>query len=557
MKRRPIHASPGFGENASQLLFDGLLNPQPIPPPREWTFPLNETDICKSGDVDASYDMERYRRDIVEIGLRETWNRICRWTLRNGEDVNSFLSVDRFGELYEEGLAIQDKSEKKSSGQYYTPQDVADVMAEWFARLDGDAVCDVACGVGNLVLAYFRKIGREESIGILKRGSLHLYDIDETAILICVTSIAVRYGRECAGRIHAFCCDFLDERVKLPRDCKVISNPPYATVKAIPGRWRKTDVVTSSKELYAAFLEKTLRQSRASVVITPYSFIGGAKFLPLRRIMNERCGFVVSFDNVPGAIFSGRKHGIFNSNMGNSVRAAITVAESAERNRGFRFSPLIRFKSREREKLLTCDKLEAFIGRERQLVTPTKTMFAKCDRRLEHILHAWSDKSNATVKDLVAKDGTWTLNVPSTCRYFTVAVDRPLSRKGQMSIRLSDEDTYWYVMGMVNSSFAYWHWRLYDGGITYPSGLFLRMPVFMDALSQEDLRFCRETGREMMDCAGSFVVRKANVGVQENVKFPRTYRDRLNRRFLDALGMNDDESVFDIIHSNMALEENT
>lgn len=557
MKRRPIHASSGFGENASQLLFDGLLNPQPMPPPREWTFPLNETDVCKSRDVDASYDMERYRRDIVEMGLRETWNRICRWTLRNGEDVNPFLSVDRFGELYEEGLAIQDKSEKKSSGQYYTPQDIADVMAEWFARLDGSAICDVACGVGNLVLAYFRKIGREKSIDILKRGSLHLYDIDETAILICVTSIAVRYGRECVGRIHVFCCDFLDERVKLPRDCKVISNPPYATVKAIPGRWRKTDVVTSSKELYAAFLEKTLRQSRASVVITPYSFIGGAKFLPLRLVMNERCGFVVSFDNVPGAIFNGRKHGIFNSNMGNSVRAAITVAESAKRNRGFRFSPLIRFKSREREKLLTCNRLEAFIGRERQLVTPTKTMFAKCDRRLEHILHAWTDKSNATVKDLVAKDGAWTLNVPNTCRYFTVAVDNPLSRKGQMSIRLSDEDAYWYVMGMVNSSFAYWHWRLYDGGITYPSGLFLQMPVFMDALSQEDMDFCRETGREMMDCAQSFVVRKANVGVQENVKFPRTYRDRLNRRFLDALGIKDDESIFDIIHSNMALEENT
>lgn len=546
------------GDVPWQTTFSDLLEVRPPCQPAEWRFPFRDMtpDGGETG-IDRSYGRERYLHDVAELGLSETWNRICRWTLANGDGANPFLSVDGFGELYEEGLALRDKNGKKTAGQYYTPPDVADVMAEWFDGLDGENVCDVGCGVGNLTLAYFRRIGNDRAKDVLKRGLLYLYDIDETALTICMTTVAVKYGRECIDGMHAFLCDFLDGRVTLPKNCKVISNPPYAAVKDIPKEWLRTDVVESSKELYAAFLEKTLIQSRASVVITPYSFIGGAKFLPLRRVMNGRCGFVVSFDNVPGAIFSGRKHGTFNSNLGNSVRAAITVAEGGKRGKGFRFSPLIRFKGRERKELLTCGRLEAFVGRRRQTVTPARTMFAKCDRRLEHILEAWEGKSRMTLGNLVSENGAYSLYVPNSCRYFTTAVDVPLSRKGQMSLRFRDEDAFRYVMAMVNSSFAYWHWRLYDGGITYPSGLLMRMPVFMDSLSRDDLDFCRRIGREMMDAARSFVVVKANVGMQENVKFPQTYRDRLNRRLLDALGVDDDVSVFDIVHSNTALEVST
>ena len=63
-------------------------------------------------------------------------------------------------------------------------------------------------------------------------------------------------------------------------------------------------------------------------------------------------GFIVSFDNVPGNIFCGRKHGIFNTNTANSVRASITVLKKDDALKGFKVSPLIRFKNEEREKLL-------------------------------------------------------------------------------------------------------------------------------------------------------------------------------------------------------------
>ena len=48
--------------------------------------------------------------------------------------------------------------------------------------------------------------------------------------------------------------------------------------------------------------------------------------------MNQYNGEIYSFDNVPGNIFCGRKHGIFNTNTSNSVRAAITVVRKDNSN---------------------------------------------------------------------------------------------------------------------------------------------------------------------------------------------------------------------------------
>ena len=55
------------------------------------------------------------------------------------------------------------------------------------------------------------------------------------------------------------------------------------------------------------------------------------------------------------------------------------------------------------------------------------------------------------------------------------------------------------------------------------------------------------------DC---YIVTKNNVGLQENIKYPKVFRDKINRRLLDILGIGTDEKIFDMVHSNTALEEN-
>ena len=505
-------------------------------------------------DFKCQYTLSDYKSDVVNIGLKNTWEKICGRVMAEGEDEDGILRISNFGELYEIGLALTNKDAKKSNGQYFTPPDVCRIMAEWFDRCKGDIICDVGCGVGNLILGYFKYIGKDRATKILSEGRLHLYDLDEVAIFVCVKSLAIRYGRDVERMINVHQGDFLDTNLCLPKNCKVITNPPYAAVGNIPESWPQSDVIRESKELYAAFMEKILRESQSSVIITPYSFIGGKMFYPLRRLMSSHEGFVVSFDNVPGTIFCGRKHGIFNSNTGNSVRAAITVVENEGTAKGFRFSPLIRFKAAERERLLKCNVLESFVGTKHQVVDHTHTMFAKCDRRLEDVFNAWLNASETHLEKYLCAVGKHKMFVPNSCRYFTVAASRSLSRKGQMSLCFSDEDVFWYTFCMVNSSFAYWHWRLYDGGITYPKGLLLQMPMFVNRLNTDDKIFLKSIAKEMIACSDKYIITKNNVGAQENIKYPHKYRNAINQRLLNAIGINKDAKIFDIVHSNMALE---
>jgi len=314
------------------------------------------------------YDLEHYISDVETFGLEVTWNKICQYAISNYNNLTGFLDVSNYGELYEIGLAIQDKESKKKSGQYYTPDDVAYVMSEWLDKSEGEAICDVACGTGKLILTYLSLIGYEKSRDLISKGQLYLYDYDYVALNVCKTIISIKYGLDIAHLINAIHCDFLDRNIVLPENCKVISNPPYAQLPEFKDCWNKTEVLLDTHEFYSAFMEKIFSQAVSTVIITPFSFISGKKFYSLRKIMsNTGGGFIVSFDNVPGNIFCGRKQGIFNTNTANSVRAAITVLNKNE-IKGFRVSPLIRFKNEQRNIILNSSFLEGLLPDNKQIV---------------------------------------------------------------------------------------------------------------------------------------------------------------------------------------------
>lgn len=500
------------------------------------------------------YSLDGYIEDVETRGLRKTWELICEYVL-NVNSRNPFFAAGHIGELYEIGLAARDKQEKKESGQYYTPEDVASVMSGWLKKSEGENVCDVACGTGQLILSYLALIGKKKARELIAGGHLYLYDLDPVALKICKTLVMMLYGKDLEDSIHDLHADFLDRNVSLPGNCKTIANPPYAAISHFKPSWDQTGVLTKTKELYSAFMEKIILQSRSAVIITPYSFVSGKKFYPLRELMSSRGGQIYTFDNVPGNIFRGRKHGVFNSNTSNSVRAAVTVVQSGGKPAGFQLTPLIRFKSEERENLLQCGVLESFLSDEKQTVSPSNPMFRKNFRCLQDVFHRWMERSGGVIlKDLTAADGKHILSMPNTCRYYTTAVSRPLRRSGQITLRFDDINKFHFAFCLINSSFAYWHWRMYDGGITYPRGLLMNLPVFFDSLSENDLSFFNKTARGMIANAHKFLITKKNVGVQENIKYPKDYRDKINKRILDILGMDVSESVFDVLHSNKALE---
>lgn len=503
------------------------------------------------------YDLEKYIKDVEEKGLQTTWDNICQYAIDNYNNLPEFLDINNFGELYEIGLAIQDKQQKKDNGQYYTPDDVATVMSNWLKECDGENICDVACGTGKLILTYLDLIGYENARELISAGKLYIYDFDNVALKICRTTIGIKYGLDIINKINDIYCDFLDRSIILPQNSKVISNPPYAQITEIQNYWEHTNVATDTKEYYAIFMEKILKQSEASVIISPYSFISGNKFHSLREEMNNHTGFIVSFDNVPGNIFCGRKHGIFNTNTSNSVRAAITVSKKNNSKKGYRVSPLIRFKQTERKNLLKTDVLESFLNPDFQLVNENYSMYYKCDKRLSHVFNSWKEKSNGWIlSDYVNENGKYSISMPNTCRYYTTASADIMNRSGQITLKFNDKNIFNYIYCLINSSFAYWHWRIYDGGITYPKSLLINMPVFYELLTDSDFRFFEDMTSEMIKKSKDYIITKNNVGTQENIKYPREYRDKINERFFKILDIQENCKIFDIIHSNMALEVN-
>ena len=507
--------------------------------------------VLSNQDLDRlkSYNISHYISDITTLGIEKTWDIICQFILDS--NYSDFLNIEDFGELYEIGLAIQNKQSKKKSGQYYTPKDVAQVMVKWFYKCEGINVCDVACGTGNLILTYLELLGYDEARKLISCGNLYLYDFDKVALKICRTIIAVKYGVDIIDKVHVSYCDFLDRDVCLPDNCKVISNPPYSKIDCFNDSWEETGILLDTKELYSSFMEKIIKQSKSSVIITPFSFLNGNKFYSLRKLMCDRSGgFIVSFDNVPGNIFNGRKQGIFNTNVSNSVRAAISVINDKER--GYKISPLIRFKNEEREFLLNNSLLENTLPEDYQIVDNNKTQFAKVDKELSNLFNTWVKESKFTVEDILSdRETPYLIEMPNTCRYFTTASSRHLSRTGAIKLYLKTERDFNFLYCFINSSFAYWWWRIYDGGITYPQGLLNSMPLPINLCSEEDNSFFNKMTKLLSSKENDFIITKKNAGVlQENIKFPVEYRDRINERFLKILGVDLDIRKFDKIHSN-------
>lgn len=499
-----------------------------------------------------SYDLKKYIEDINILGLKTTWDLICEFILKYGE-INNFLRVANFGEMYEIGLAIQDKDQKKKRGQYYTPDDVALVMSKWLDQCTGKNICDVACGTGKLILTYLSYIGFNNAKDIINGGRIYLYESDPVALKICKTSIILKYKIVNPAVIHDVYCDFLDKEIVLPTDTKVISNPPYSSINQIEDYWENTNILLDTSELYSAFMEKVFIQASSTVIITPFSFVSGNKFYSLRKFMcGFGNGFIVSFDNVPGNIFCGRKQGVFNTNTANSVRAAITVFHKDSCVKGFKVSPLIRFKNEERSNLLQCNVLEKTLPNKLQLVSGNNKTFAKIDKTLEDVFTAWINKSKYKMSDTLSnKESSYSIYMPNTCRYYTTASHKKLTRTGFIKLHFNDKDYFNFAYCFINSSFAYWWWRIYDGGITYPMGLLKSMPIPINLLTNEDRDFFAQTTSKLIEIEEKNIIIKKNAGAnQENIKFPVEYRNLINNRLLEVLGINHDYSIFRNLHAN-------
>jgi methylase of polypeptide subunit release factors len=154
-------------------------------------------------------------------------------------------------------LECRVKTQKRNSGQYYTP----DVFAEQILKkvqpeLNGK-ILDPACGDGSFLLAVAHKLkstqGKAEFL-----NNMYGYDIDNQALLVCLGRLLSLFPE--AGWPVLRCENFLTAQIK-EKFSLVLGNPPYKVnlSQQLKNYLREAYKTTEGeKDLYTFFIEKSI-----------------------------------------------------------------------------------------------------------------------------------------------------------------------------------------------------------------------------------------------------------------------------------------------------------
>ena len=431
-------------------------------------------------------------------------------------DLLDGLQMDERSVLYEYSLAYVDHADRKASGQFFTPDDVARFLAARAATFPAGTWIDPCCGVGNLS---FHLADSQPDPAAFVADRLVLVDRDPRALLIARALLATEFELDAAGyaalRARSRVADALSD--DLPPFDFALLNPPYVVVPR-DDRFASAD----ARDLYAYFIERMLVLGRGVVAISPQSFTSAAKFAGFRRLLVRRLETmdVYCFDNVPDNVFRGVKFGSQNSNRVNSTRAAVLVGRAGDPDapRRHRITPLLRWRAHERDDLFAA--ADRFLA---DLQPDELRAFPKVGAALIP-LHQRLIASTTTIGDLLVSGETdYRLEVPVTPRYFLSAVRRVLDRGHVHRLFFATPEDRDRAAVVLNSSLAYWWWRVYEGGITVAKSTLSSVPVPLEVAPASLLRALDASERDN-------VVVKRNAGRRnENVKHPwRLLRD-LNR----------------------------
>lgn len=439
------------------------------------------------------------------------------------------LSIGEIGILYEYSLAYTNRDERKDNGQYFTPDDVAQFLASQCDKINshskaGGVWLDPCCGVGNL--SYWLIERQDDPADFLKNRMLFM-DLDPLALLIARTLMCCFFGNadpELFANIRDkfICQNYLTEPVTTDY---IIANPPYSKT-ALNNIFETAKV----RDLYAYFMEKISKESRGSVTITPQSFLNAQKFTPLRKVLMTYSDSIdlYVFDNVPDSIFRGIKYGSTNSNTSNSVRACVTVREG-QKNASLpviRSTPLVRWRAAERGRMF--EKIETLKSESE----PSGTgMFYKNYPQFGKLLQEGLE--SIRLKDLTSKKSTSiSLNVPTTPRYYITASVRNLSRSSMRTLYFDNKRNQQLAYILINSSYAYWWWRIADGGMTLSSATLSSLPVPTSLLNLDD-EILAELAKKLNNSEKDNLTIKRNAGKDnENVKHGKELILLLNQSFL-------------------------
>ena len=453
------------------------------------------------------------------------------------------LSIGEIGILYEYSQAQQSVQQKKIDGIYFTPNDIAHLMATYSHKFQSGIWLDPCCGIGNLS---WHLIDVQKNKEQFLKNNLILSDKDKLSLFIARVLLTLSFQEQDS---HLFFniqdkfveLDFLSVNSnsqnlffdkknmlsKIPIHDFVIMNPPYLSTD-------KNSIFETAEcgDLYAYFLENVIKTSVGFISITPQSFTNATKFQSLRKLLLETYSGLNIY-NVPGNVFSGIKFGSQNSNKVNSIRASIMVAGA--KDAGFKITPLLRWQTAERAILLA--HLDEFLTE----VELTASYFPKVNKNLAALFEIVKNKK--TLKTICSKKRTqYVLYIPSSPRYYISALKKPVSRSSMKTIYFHTKEEMNKAYLLLNSSFLYWWWRVRDGGMTLSLQTLETLPLL-------DVDINDELVHELENSEKKNKVYKINAGkVQENIKHPQELVRRITNYILPDYGQ-----FLALVHQNSDL----
>lgn len=434
------------------------------------------------------------------------------------EDLIGTLSIGEIGVLYEYSVAYVDAGSRKDNGQFFTPDDVAILMARKSLEFNLGVWLDPCSGIGNLSWHLVNsQVDREDFL----LNNMVLSDRDPLALIIARVLFTVSFQEKYENLFNLIDARFIefdflsvsgesqnmlfgpDSLDAIPKHDYVIVNPPYLSIKGADARFE----TAKCRDLYAYFMENIIKTSRGFISITPQSFTNASKFESLRNLLLKHYSSltIYTFDNIPGNIFSGVKFGSSNSNTANSIRAAIVIAGANTHEPKRQITSLLRWKTSERFEFFSrLDEYLSDVPLNQDYFPKVSSVFLGLFKTLKKMPSLDSILSN--------EETDYVLYIPAAPRYFISALKTPVSRNSLKSIYFRNKKDLNKAYLLMNSSFMYWWWRVRDGGMTLSFETIKSLPL-LDFDTDSKLVAKLEKSEK------SNLVYKKNAGVmQENVK---------------------------------------
>lgn len=370
--------------------------------------------------------------------------------------------------------------QRKASGSYYTPADVARHFWDIFFR--NHHICDIkslrafiaatdlmepSVGSGMFVFSFLKKAALLGATPVSLAGlRFHVVDINLAALRFFSKSL--RRIERAAGvdfnGIDATHSDFLEwVNTNTINNIVFTGNPPFI-VNPRRSRWRN---------LYADFVEAmlTYRGVKGISLILPLSVCFSRDYANLRaNILNAGMSISASsYDNIPDSLFKSGKPDSTNTNRANSQRC--TIINIGGPDPALReATPLLSWSAAERTTLLsTIPPFRAFND------DPSGQIPRIASDMLADYMRAASGAR--PLRTFLSKTGKPAFAVGRVARNYIGIRDFEAFSPGCIPIKTPTEDECWHILQILSSRLFFDYWRTYGDGFHVTVDLINRFPV--------------------------------------------------------------------------------